>query len=71
MIHMVSIGEKTGNLETMLERVADSYDLEVDNTVSSLTTLLEPLMILVMGGIVAFIVMSILLPILQLNQLGA
>lgn len=71
VIHMVSIGEKTGNLETMLERVADSYDLEVDNTVSSLTTLLEPLMILVMGGIVAFIVMSILLPILQLNQLGA
>lgn len=71
VIHMVGIGEKTGNLETMLERVADSYDLEVDNTVSSLTTLLEPLMILVMGGIVAFIVMSILLPILQLNKLGA
>lgn len=71
VIHMVSIGEKTGNLETMLERVADTYDMEVDNTVSSLTTLLEPLMILVMGGIVAFIVMSILLPILQLNELGA
>jgi len=71
VVHMVAIGEKTGNLETMLERVADTYDLEVDNTVSSLTTLLEPLMILVMGGIVSFIVMSILLPILQLNQLGA
>lgn len=71
VIHMVGIGEKTGNLEVMLERVADSYDMEVDNTVSSLTTLLEPMMILVMGGIVSFIVMSILLPILQLNQLGA
>jgi general secretion pathway protein F len=42
VIHMVSIGEKTGNLETMLERVADTYDMEVDNTVSALTTLLEP-----------------------------
>ncbi len=71
VVHMVGIGEKTGNLETMLERVADTYDAEVDNTVSSLTTLLEPIMILVMGGIVSFIVMSILLPILQLNQLGA
>lgn len=71
VVHMISIGEKTGNLEVMLERVADTYDMEVDNTVSSLTTLLEPMMILVMGGIVSFIVMSILLPILQLNQLGA
>ncbi len=71
VVHMIAIGEKTGNLEVMLERVADTYDMEVDNTVSSLTTLLEPLMILVMGGIVSFIVMSILLPILQLNQLGA
>jgi general secretion pathway protein F len=71
VVHMIGIGEKTGNLETMLERVADSYDMEVDTTVSSLTTLLEPLMILMMGGIVAFIVMSILLPILQLNKLGA
>ncbi len=71
VVHMVAVGEKTGNLETMLERVADTYDMEVDNTVSSLTTLLEPIMILVMGGIVSFIVMSILLPILQLNQLGA
>lgn len=71
VVHMVGIGEKTGNLERMLERVADTYDAEVDNTVSALTTLLEPLMILMMGGVVAFIVMSILLPILQLNQLGA
>lgn len=69
--HMISIGEKTGELETMLERVADSYDAQVDNVVGTLTTLLEPLMILMMGGVVSFIVMSILLPILQLNQLGA
>ncbi|MDP2599122.1 MAG: type II secretion system inner membrane protein GspF [Deltaproteobacteria bacterium] len=68
--HMVTIGEKTGELEKMLERVADAYDTQVDNTVSTLTTLLEPIMILVMAGVVSFIVMSILLPILQLNQLG-
>jgi len=69
--HMISIGEKTGELETMLVHVADSYDQQVDNLVSTLTTLLEPVMILMMGGIVSFIVMSILLPILQLNQLGS
>lgn len=69
--HMISIGEKTGELETMLIRVADSYDVQVDNMVGTMTTLLEPIMILVMGGVVSFIVMSILLPILQLNQIGA
>ena len=68
--HMIAIGEKTGDLETMLSRVADAYDIQVDNTVSTLTTLLEPIMILVMAVVVGFIVMSILLPILQLNQLG-
>lgn len=68
--HMIAIGEKTGELEKMLERVANTYDGEVDNTLSTLTTLLEPLMIVVMAGIVSFIVMSILLPIMKLNQLG-
>ncbi|OGQ05198.1 MAG: type II secretion system protein GspF [Deltaproteobacteria bacterium RIFCSPLOWO2_12_FULL_44_12] len=68
--HMIAIGEKTGDLEKMLERIAEAYDAQVDNTVSTLTTLLEPIMILVMASIVSFIVMSILLPILQLNQLG-
>ena len=68
--HMIAIGEKTGDMEKMLERVAEAYDTQVDNTVSTLTTLLEPIMILVMAGVVSFIVMSILLPILQLNQLG-
>ena len=67
---MIAIGEKTGDLERMLERVADTYDADVDNTLSTLTTLLEPIMILVMAGVVSFIVMSILLPIMQLNQLG-
>jgi general secretion pathway protein F len=68
--HMIAIGEKTGDLERMLERVADTYDADVDNALSTLTTLLEPIMILVMAGVVSFIVMSILLPIMKLNQLG-
>ncbi len=67
---MIAIGERTGELERMLERIADSYDSQVDNTISALMTLLEPVMILLMAGIVSFIVMSILLPIMKLNQLG-
>ncbi len=68
---MIAVGEKTGSLEKMLERIADTYDNQVDDTISALMTLLEPIMILVMAGVVSFIVMSILLPIMQLNQLGA
>lgn len=67
--HMIAVGEKTGELERMLERIADTYDSEVDNTVSALTTILEPVMILVMAGIVGFIVLSIMLPMLQLQQI--
>lgn len=67
---MITIGEKTGELEVMLERVADNYDLLVDTKVSTLTTLLEPLMIIVMGGVVSFIVLSILFPILKMGQLA-
>ncbi len=68
--HMISIGEKTGALEAMLERVADNYEEQVDTKVSTLTTLLEPLMIVVMGGVVSVIVLSILLPILKMNQIA-
>lgn len=69
VIHMIKVGEKTGNLEAMLEKVADSYDNEVDTTVNSLATLLEPLIIIIMGGIVTFVVLSILLPILDMTKL--
>lgn len=68
--HMIAIGEKTGEIERMLERIADTYDAEVDNAVSTMTTLLEPIMILTMAGVVSFVVMSILLPIIKLNQIG-
>lgn len=68
VIHMITIGEKSGQLESMLFKVAESYEAQVESRVGMLTTLLEPLMILIMGGVVGFIVFSILMPILQLNQ---
>jgi general secretion pathway protein F len=66
--HMISVGERAGQLEEMLENVSESYGLQVNMRITALTTLLEPLMIVVMGGIVAFIVFAIMLPILQLNE---
>jgi general secretion pathway protein F len=66
--HMIAVGERSGQLEQMLEEVAHAYDLEVDMKMSRLTTLLEPLMILLMGGSVAFVVFSILMPIMEMNE---
>jgi len=69
MIHMIAVGERSGQLEEMLFKTAETYEGEVDSTIATLTTLLEPVMILFMGGLVLFIVLSILLPIFQMNQL--
>lgn len=69
VIHMLSVGEKTGELEKMMEKVADDYDRQIDTTVSTLTALLEPLMIVVMAGAVAFIVLSVMMPMLQLSDI--
>ncbi|MEO6953052.1 MAG: type II secretion system inner membrane protein GspF [Polyangia bacterium] len=66
--HMIAVGERSGQLETMLENVAAAYDQEVDMKIGRLTTLLEPMMILLMGGSVGFVVMSILSPIMEMNQ---
>ncbi len=65
--HMISVGERTGELENMLKKVADTYDSQVEAKVTALTSLLEPIMIVIMGGGVAFIVAAILMPILQMN----
>lgn len=70
MIHMVAVGERAGQLEAMLERVADTYETEVDIKLGRLASLLEPMMLVLMGGAVAFIVFSILQPIMDLGQLG-
>ena len=67
--HMINIGEKSGQLEEMLENVAVSYNQQVDVRIQALTTLLEPLMIVFMGIGAAIVVFGIMLPILQLNQM--
>ena len=69
LVHMIAVGEKSGELEQMLSRAADAYDNEVESSVNSLTSIMEPVMIIFMGGVVLFIVMAILLPIFELNQL--
>lgn len=66
--HMIAVGEKSGQLEEMLNHIADAYDSQVDTKVNAMTALLEPIMIVAMGGVVGFIVFSILLPILKMNQ---
>lgn len=66
---MVAVGEQTGTLEKMLNRVATAYETEAQADILVMTSLLEPLMILVMGLVVGFIVISILLPIFEMNQL--
>jgi general secretion pathway protein F len=67
--HMVAVGERSGEMEEMLRRVAQIYDSEVDRKVTRLTSLLEPIMILVMGVVVLFIVVAILLPIFEMGQM--
>ncbi len=65
--HMVAIGERSGQLEEMLNNVANAYEAQVETKIGALTSLLEPFMIVGMGVAVAFIVFSILMPILQIN----
>lgn len=65
LTHMVAVGEETGDLPKMLNRVSDSLDFEVDNGMRRLTALVEPLIVLTMGSFVGFVVLSVLLPIFQ------
>ncbi|MCK4467218.1 MAG: type II secretion system inner membrane protein GspF [Desulfobacterales bacterium] len=66
---MISAGEQSGTLEAMLYKIADSLETEVESNITMMTSMLEPVMILVMGLLVGFIVVSILLPIFEMNQL--
>jgi len=70
-IHMIAVGERAGQLEQMLGRVADTYEGEVDTKLTRFTTILEPLMLVIMGGAVAFVVFSILQPIMDMTSFGA
>jgi general secretion pathway protein F len=66
--HMIAIGERSGQLEPMLNNVAKSYEVQVDARLKALTSILEPVMIVFMGAVVGFMVLSILLPMLQLSS---
>ena len=69
MVHLVASGEISGKLEQMLQRVAQLETQALERRLAVFLTLLEPVMILVMGGVVLMIVLAILLPIIEINQL--
>jgi general secretion pathway protein F len=69
LVHLIASGETSGELESMLERAADNQERELDGVVNTAVGILGPVMILLMGGIVFVIVIALLLPIFQLNQL--
>ena len=68
--HMIAVGERSGQLEQMLVDVANAYDREVNIALTRMTATLEPLMIVLMGGSVGFIVFSIMQPIMLLNEMA-
>lgn len=68
-IQMIQVGEQSGELESMLTKIADVFENDVESSIMSMTSLLEPVMILVMGIVVGFIVLSICLPIFEMNTL--
>jgi general secretion pathway protein F len=68
-VQMIKVGEQTGNLESMLKKTAQVYDDEIETAIIGMTSLLEPVIILIMAVVVGFIVLSICLPIFEMNQL--
>ncbi|BAM04182.1 type II secretion system F family protein [Phycisphaera mikurensis] len=66
VVNMIDVGEETGDLDKMLLKIADNYDEEVDVAVAGLVSLLEPIMVVVLGGIVGFIVVALFLPLVKL-----
>lgn len=70
VIHMVNIGEKTGELENMLTQVSDAYDFQVKNKVDGMTSLITPVITIIMGIVVMIIVLSIIVPMFEMTNLG-
>jgi general secretion pathway protein F len=70
VIHMINIGEKTGELENMLTQVSDSYDFQLKTQIQGLTALLEPLMIIMMGLVIGIIVFSIMIPMFDMANIS-
>jgi type IV pilus assembly protein PilC len=69
VIGMIGVGEEGGDLVGMLEKIADIYEEDVDNSISALLSLLEPVIIIFLGIVIGIIVICLFLPILQLTQL--
>ena len=68
VVNMIDVGEETGELDQMLMKIADNYDEEVDVAVASLVSLLEPLMVVFLGGFVGLIVVAMFLPLVKMIQ---
>ena len=68
VVNMIDVGEETGELDSMLERIADTYDSDVDNMVSGMVSLLEPVMVITLGGMVGFIVIALFMPMVSMMQ---
>lgn len=71
VIQMISVGEETGNLDTMLSKISDFYDQEVDNAVKGLTSMIEPIIIVVMGVVIGSIVIAMFMPMFELGNLAS
>jgi len=69
VVQMMAVGEDTGALDEMLEKIAEFYDQEVEATTDALTSIIEPLMIAVLGGIVGFMVIALYMPIFSIFDL--
>jgi len=68
-VHLIASGERTGDLAPMLERAARTLSAELERRALGLTAVLEPLMILIMGGVVLVIVLAVMMPIIEINQM--
>jgi type IV pilus assembly protein PilC len=66
VVNMIDVGEETGDLDKMLMKIADNYDEEVDVAVSALISVIEPIMVVVLGGIVGFIIVALFMPLVSL-----
>ncbi|MBW1982381.1 MAG: type II secretion system inner membrane protein GspF, partial [Deltaproteobacteria bacterium] len=69
VVQMISVGEQSGNMEAMMLKIAETYEADVETRIATLTSLLEPIMILGLGGVVGFVVLAVLLPIFEMSHL--
>jgi type II secretory pathway component PulF len=65
---MIKIGETSGGIDAMLGKVADYYDKEVDQTIASISTMIEPILMVAMGGMIVFIILAVMMPIYSLSS---